>query len=675
MKNATIPRIAHFVVGLQPQVEPFHLVHCLAIASCLGHVQPEEVHVHYHYLPHGPYWDLVRSRVVLHRVELVPEVTAFTYTDRLVARYAYAHHADFVRLDVLARWGGLYADTDTLFVSPLPEGCWDAPATIGREAEVPDPATGSPRPSLSNALLMSRPGGAFVEAWRERMATALDGTWSAHSCLLAQDVAAEMPDSVHVEPRRTFHAFEPTRAGLRRLLVDPPVGLDGVASLHLMAHLWWEEARRDFLDLHSGTIDERWVREVDTTYGVAARTFLPEHETARPRRRTPDGAAFRYIVQSGATGYAAAGTRLVSAVRASGVPVELAAWFDSGGEGAGRPVRHPTEDPADAAVAPPGAPTVAHLVPEHLPDVQTSSDGPVVVHTTWETDRPPGHWPALLNRSDGVIVPTAWNREQFLAAGVQLPIDVVPHVLCEPTMGDAGAGLRLPDDVVVFYTISRWDERKVPALVVRAFLEAFTVDDQVALVVKTGRFSEAPPPDDWGRGSPMSWTPSWQVARLLRDHPRPPPILLAVEEWDQSRIAGLHTRGDCYVTLSHGVGWGLGSFDACAYGNPVVATGWGGHLAYVDGCRSLVDFDLVRVVHKDPASYAPEQRWAEPRLQHAVELLRSIAADLDAARRHAAPMRQRVLRDFAGPVVAARFLAAMSRFGEHASQGSVVSGR
>src|SRR5438270_7978623 len=164
MNNARIPAIAHFVVGLFPQVEPFHLVHYLALRSCMAVVWPEEVHVHYHHLPHGAYWDLVRPHVTLHRVDLVPEVTAFHYDDPLVARYAYAHHSDFVRLDVLARWGGLYADIDTLFVGPVPAPCWEAPAVIGREADVVDPSTGQRRPSLSNALLMSRPDAPILRA-------------------------------------------------------------------------------------------------------------------------------------------------------------------------------------------------------------------------------------------------------------------------------------------------------------------------------------------------------------------------------------------------------------------------------------------------------------------------------------------------------------------------------
>ena len=226
-------------------------------------------------LPYGFYWDLIRPLVQLHRVEPVPFVSAFAY-DTFTARYAYAHHADFIRLDALARWGGLYADIDTLFLGPLPERCWNAPAVIGREADVTE-ASGRVRRSLSNALVMSAPGGEFVEAWRERTELAFDGSWSEHSCLLAQAIADELPATVHVEPQRSFHAFEPTVAGLRRLMVEPPGDLKGIFSVHLMAHLWWEERRLDFLDLHADMIDECWVREAEATYAVAARPFLPRH--------------------------------------------------------------------------------------------------------------------------------------------------------------------------------------------------------------------------------------------------------------------------------------------------------------------------------------------------------------------------------------------------------------
>lgn len=65
---------------------------------------------------------------------------------------------------------------------------------------------------------------------------------------------------------------------------------------------------------------------------------------------------------------------------------------------------------------------------------------------------------------------------------------------------------------------------------------------------------------------------------------------LEVGDWTDDRVAGLHARGECFVSLTHGEGWGIPAFDACACGNPVVITGWGGQLEHLDGdASSLAD--------------------------------------------------------------------------------------
>ncbi|MET0628653.1 MAG: glycosyltransferase [Acidimicrobiia bacterium] len=273
-----IPRIVHFVFGLRPQDEPFHLVHYLAIASCRAVVQPDEIVLHHHELPYGVYWDLARPLVTLDRVERVRAVVDFAYDDPFVAQFSYAHEADFVRLDVLAQHGGMYADIDTAFVAPVADDLWAASAVIGQEPDVFDPRVNASRSSLSNALVMAEPGADYVNRWRDEIADALDGSWSAHSCFLADDLARAHPDIVRVEPQRTFHAFGPTPDGLRGLLVDPVGDLTGVASVHLAAHLWWDEERRDFSDVNARTVTEAWVRTSPSAYASIVRPHLPEHE-------------------------------------------------------------------------------------------------------------------------------------------------------------------------------------------------------------------------------------------------------------------------------------------------------------------------------------------------------------------------------------------------------------
>ncbi len=84
-----------------------------------------------------------------------------------------------------------------------------------------------------------------------------------------------MPDEVHVEPQRTFHAFDTTPSGLALLLEHDVADLDGIRSLHLAAHLWWGEDRTDGSTVHAGMVDEDWIATAETTYAKAARRFLP----------------------------------------------------------------------------------------------------------------------------------------------------------------------------------------------------------------------------------------------------------------------------------------------------------------------------------------------------------------------------------------------------------------
>ena len=106
----------------------------------------------------------------------------------------------------------------------------------------------------------------------------------------------------------------------------------------------------------------------------------------------------------------------------------------------------------------------------------------------------------------------------------------------------------------------------------------------------------------------------------------------------------------------------MSAFDASAHGTPVVATGWGGFLEYLDGDSAfLVDHTLTAVEHHAVASYSPDQRWAAPDLDHAVDVLRAVVADPDGARARAAIASARVHHRYAPERVAAAFLDALSR--------------
>jgi Glycosyltransferase sugar-binding region containing DXD motif len=282
-----VPRVAHFVFGLKPQTEPFHLIHYLAIESCRRQLGPDTIYLHHRHLPFGLWWDRIRPHLTLVEVDEVPEVTAASYDTRLVpAALRYAHHADFVRLDALIEHGGVYADIDTLFLAPFPDDLFGSAFVIGDEGPQRDELTGELRPSLCNALMLAEPGAAFARAWREQMAAELNGTWSNHSGFLAHRLSRERPHQLRVEPAATFLPVPCSIEGLHDLLEsddllgDGPPGeaarLADAVSLHLWAHLWWDVGRLDFSPVHAGQITPDWVRSAPTTYARLARPYLPD---------------------------------------------------------------------------------------------------------------------------------------------------------------------------------------------------------------------------------------------------------------------------------------------------------------------------------------------------------------------------------------------------------------
>jgi glycosyltransferase involved in cell wall biosynthesis len=677
-----VPNVAHFVFGLAEQEEPFHLLHFLSIESCLRVLRPETIYFHHKHLPWGPYWDEIAPALTLVETDLVDEVAAADYSRGHVPdRYRYAHHADFIRLDALIEHGGVYVDIDTIFVRDVPAELRAAPFVIGREPPVRDEQTGASRPSLCNALLISERGAPFARAWRDQMASELNGTWSNHSGFLAERLSRELPHQVRVEPEATFFPFRADRGGIAAIFdEDHPVPRSTV-SVHLWAHLWWDRARQDFTRVHAGWLNPSVIRRAETTFGRLARPYLPARGGAAPGARpasTPPAGRWRYLSLDEPSGYGVAADRCRAALEASGLEVEWTPFVVGGGWGLG--YQPPTWlDPIDRpAEAMPAAPVVvAHLVPEYFPLLRGRlPDSFLVGHTVWETDRLPDHWIPCLDSADLLVVPCRLSAEVIASSPVATPVAVVPHVAPTPHPAKNAALEAISAEVFVFYTVADWNERKAPFKTIEAYLRAFSGRDPVLLIVKTSdRDLRVDPPPPGRRVAPGMT--AWSLAELLAGHADPPAIRLVTGTMTDRDVGALHRRGDCFVSLCRSEGWGLGAFDAAAYGNPVVTTGFGGHLDYLGGTPYLVDFDLVSV--HDPSgfpSYAPDQRWAEPEVDHGAALLRYILAHRKEAAEVAAATAREIAWRYRPAAIATAMRAAVdAHLGAGARDGALAPSR
>lgn len=286
--------------------------------------------------------------------------------------------------------------------------------------------------------------------------------------------------------------------------------------------------------------------------------------------------------------------------------------------------------------------------------------------TAWETDRIPAHWVPLLRLADRIVVPSTQNRQTFERSNPERPVFAIPHIRrhrwCEyapSEIRDARDDLGIPRDHRVFYTINSWDPRKAIPALIAAFANAFGADDPVTLLVKTAKFGH-----DIGPLYPQRPTRDLATQAITAQSlGRPAPnIVLLDEELDGDGIDLIHALGDVYVSLTRGEGWGLGAFEAATLGKPVIMTAWGGQTDFLgENWPGAVPYRLSPAVIWPPyqPSYFPSQRWAEAHLPTAAAKMRAHLDDPKPARDAARVTRERIVRDFAEPVVIRQWLDAL----------------
>jgi glycosyltransferase involved in cell wall biosynthesis len=286
----------------------------------------------------------------------------------------------------------------------------------------------------------------------------------------------------------------------------------------------------------------------------------------------------------------------------------------------------------------------------------------LVAVTTWETDRLPAESVAVLNRYHRVLVPSRFNAEVFALSGVTTPVCVVPHIARRsPRQTPLPHG-----DTFVFYLIATWTTRKAILDAVSAYLAAFTADDEVLLMIHTtsddliarARLARDDPLADSHHSA--TW---FTLAQALAGRTHAPEIRLSTNRLTRDEIDALHIGGDCFVNLSRGEGWGLGAFDAAAFGKPVVVTGWGGTREFLpDGYPYYVDYDLVPTTSEEADDWfhpRPGEQWAKAHTEHAAELLRHVFEHRDEAREWGRALQSTVTAEFAEALVTRRLIDAL----------------
>lgn len=259
----------------------------------------------------------------------------------------------------------------------------------------------------------------------------------------------------------------------------------------------------------------------------------------------------------------------------------------------------------------------------------------------WEQPRFPPRWFDRFAWYDEIWVSSSFIA-QSLAPVSPIPVLRIPLVLTAEEPGSRERGRRRlgarPDETLFLFLFDfhSHPQRKNPLAAVEAFTQAFAPADPVRLILKV--VNERSRPEDLAA-----------LRRRAAGHP----VAIETGYWTAEEIRDLTAACDAYVSLHRAEGVGLTLSDAMALGKPVIATGWSGNMDFMNvGNSYLVRHELVELA-ENVGPYRAGDLWAEPSIEHAVELMRRVFENPREAAARGGAARREIAARFSEEAVAA----------------------
>ncbi len=211
-----------------------------------------------------------------------------------------------------------------------------------------------------------------------------------------------------------------------------------------------------------------------------------------------------------------------------------------------------------------------------------------------EWERVPQAWADSAQALDVLLVPDAFQHDAFRAAGVRVPIEILPLGVDRDYCHGAVPAQRHPQGHFVFLAMAEELARDAPDLLVETFRRTFRAYEPVELLlqIRPGRDAAA-------IQSALAMLPANANAGRVR----------VLDGWGLPwhQRAQFLAAADVYVGVRRGGGWDPSAAEALACGRLLIATDFGspGRLARERGLA-------VASARRVAAAGRPDVRWAEP---------------------------------------------------------------
>lgn len=181
-------------------------------------------------------------------------------------------------------------------------------------------------------------------------------------------------------------------------------------------------------------------------------------------------------------------------------------------------------------------------------------------------------WASYLNVMDEIIVPSSSCKIACDNTNIKKPVHVIPEPYDEEkfSLGYEPMDLGLAENSFKFYFIGENIKRKNLSTLIRAFHLEFKPWEPVDLVMKTNMPGI---PEDQQEKSLQEFIRKIKYdLKLYNNLNKYRGEVVLLGNLSNLDIMRLHATCHCYVAPSFGEAWGRSSFDALAFGNPVLAT-------------------------------------------------------------------------------------------------------
>jgi glycosyltransferase involved in cell wall biosynthesis len=258
----------------------------------------------------------------------------------------------------------------------------------------------------------------------------------------------------------------------------------------------------------------------------------------------------------------------------------------------------------------------------------------------WELPRFPEKFHKHFRHYDEI-----WVGSRFIADAVA-PVSPVPVVRIPPVLTPVARGSRergrqqigaAADEFAFLFVFDFTSyDRKNPLAVIDAFAKAFAQTESATLIVKCVG----------AEFCPAEFAEMKEKARGRR-------IQIIAEKWSPQEMQDLTEACDAYVSLHRAEGTGLTISDAMSAGKPVIATEWSGNMDFMNASNSLpVEFELT-TLPRNVGIYPAGETWAEPSVQHAARLMRSVFENPAMARALGEAARAEIATNYSDAAIAA----------------------